>query len=241
MNPFLCNGKIFLVTGAASGIGRATSILLSSLGAGLIITDRNGNGLYDTRSQCKNFTIIKVMDLLIDPIADLFAELPILDGMVHCAGKAYVAPLKAIGKEKCNEIWQINTWAAIELSQQFVKRTKKGSIVFISSDHAIVGSGVNTGYAASKAALHGITKTLAIELAPGIRVNCVAPGFICTPMADEVVPMFQEGYVERVTKLYPLGLGEPEDVANCIAYLLSDASRWVTGTVINVDGGYTAQ
>jgi NAD(P)-dependent dehydrogenase (short-subunit alcohol dehydrogenase family) len=241
MNPFLCNGKRFLVTGAASGIGREASILLSSLGANLVLVDRNNNGLYETRSRCKDFAAIRVMDLLKDSVSELFADIEALDGLVHCAGKPYIAPLRAIRKEKCNEIWEINTWTAIELSQQFVKKFKKGSIVFISSDHALVGSGVNTGYAASKAALHGVTKTLAIELAPLVRVNCIAPGFIKTPMADEITPMFREGYIESVTKLYPLGLGEPEDVACAIAYLLSDASRWITGTVLIVDGGYTAQ
>jgi NAD(P)-dependent dehydrogenase (short-subunit alcohol dehydrogenase family) len=222
-NPFDLSGKTFLVTGAASGIGKSTANVLFYLGATIIGMDKAyGRDLtnIDIGAEIKGFT---------------------LDGFVHCAGIPYISPLKSISKERCQEVWDINTWVAIELSKQFVRYNKSGSIVFLSSDHALVGSGCNTGYAASKAALHGITKTLAIELAPHYRVNCIAPGFIKTPMADDIAPKFDEGYTDRVAKLYPLGLGEPEDVAYCIAYLLSDAAKWVTGTIINIDGGYTAQ
>ncbi|HUV84678.1 MAG TPA: SDR family oxidoreductase [Methanosarcinales archaeon] len=232
MNQFLLNDKRIVVTGAASGIGKATADLLSELGASVISIDKN-----DMSSDGKTI----ICDLAKDNIKSTFSDLYDLDGLVHCAGIPYIAPLQSISKEKCNEVWQINTYAAIELSKHFVRKSKKGSIVYISSDHALVGAGVNTGYAASKAALHGITKSLAIELAPRFRVNCIAPGWVKTAMANEVSPKFHEGFEEKVAKLYPLGIGRPEHVAYCIAFLLSDASEWITGTIINVDGGFTAQ
>jgi NAD(P)-dependent dehydrogenase (short-subunit alcohol dehydrogenase family) len=232
-------GKRFIITGAASGIGRATAILLSQLGATTVLVDKNKEGLEITRDRCENGCKLLHCDLTTDKIDKSIFEG--LDGFVHCAGIAYISPLKAISKEQCNKVWEINTWVAIELSKNFARYSKHGSIVYISSAHAIVGAGSNTGYAASKAALHGITKSLAIELAPKIRVNCIAVGWVNTEMADKVVSMFGEGYVEGVLKTYPLGLGKPDDVANCIIFMLSDASRWMTGTIINVDGGHTAQ
>jgi NAD(P)-dependent dehydrogenase (short-subunit alcohol dehydrogenase family) len=105
-----------------------------------------------------------------------------------------------------------------------------------------VGSVANVGYAMSKSALHGITKSLAIELAPKkIRVNCIAPGFVKTSMLDSISTLFDKEYFEKINKLHPLGLGEAEDVANLIAFLFSDMSKWITGSIINIDGGYTAQ
>ena len=118
----------------------------------------------------------------------------------------------------------------------------KGSIVLISSVYGLVGSAANVGYAMSKSALHGITKALSIELASkGIRVNCVAPGFVKTNLLPNQSELFGVDHDELINKLHPLGLGEPDDVAFSVAYLLSDAAKWVTGTILNIDGGFTAQ
>jgi NAD(P)-dependent dehydrogenase (short-subunit alcohol dehydrogenase family) len=140
----------------------------------------------------------------------------------------------------------LNTYSGIELAKVFIDRNvfagKQGSIVFISSVYAVVGSAANVGYAMSKSALHGITKALSIELAPkGIRVNCVAPGFVKTNMMIETKDLFEDNHIELLNKLHPLGLGEPADIAFSIVYLLSDAAKWVTGAILNVDGGFTAQ
>jgi len=250
-NPFSLLDKNILVTGAASGIGRTTCIVLSKLGARLILVDKNQDGLTSTLMQCESESIPLQIDLtdapsIKDKIINAVANFGKLNGFVHIAGKSYIAPLKSVTEEKCLEIYSLNSYAAIELAKAFTNRNvyvgEKGSIVFISSVYGLVGSAANVGYAMSKSALHGITKSLSIELAgKGIRVNCVAPGFVMTNMLDKASGMFDENYAETINRLHPLGIGEPEDVAYSIAYLLSDAAKWVTGTILNVDGGFTAQ
>lgn len=250
-NPFSLTGRNILVTGAASGIGKATSIVLSQLGANLILLDINEAGLTETHESCKSTDQILVCDItkfqsLKDEIANAVQKTGKLHGFVHLAGKPYISPLKTISDEKCTEIFNLNTLSAIELAKIFINRNvyagEKGSIVLISSVYGVVGSAANVGYAMSKSALHGITKSLAIELSgKGIRVNCIAPGFIKTKMMDDINGSFSNDHDEYLHKLHPLGLGEPEDVGYAIAYLLSDASKWVTGSILSVDGGFTAQ
>lgn len=244
-------GRNFLITGAASGIGRATSIILSKLGAKLILIDINEDGLEITRQECGDGHIILPIDLADSSsiklkVTDVISKFGKLHGFVHLAGRSYIAPLKSVSEEKCKELFTINTYAAIELAKVFTNRNvyigEKGSIVLVSSVYGVVGSAANVAYAMSKSALHGITKSLSIELAcKGIRVNCVAPGFVKTNMLNTASGMFDANYAEILNKLHPLGVGEPEDVAFSIAYLLSDAAKWVTGSILNIDGGFTAQ
>jgi NAD(P)-dependent dehydrogenase (short-subunit alcohol dehydrogenase family) len=250
-NPFSLEGKNFLVTGAASGIGKETSIVLSKLGANLVLVDINLEGLLKTQNDCKSTDKVLELDLsdssrIKERILSIIPDFGKLHGFVHLAGKSYISPLKAISEEKCAEIYTLNTYAALELAKVFTNKNvyagEKGSIVLISSVYALVGSAANAGYAMSKSALHGITKALSIELAAkGIRVNCIAPGFVKTNMLDTASPFFDSNYSETINKLHPLGLGRPEDIALSIAFLLSDAARWVTGTTLTVDGGFTAQ
>lgn len=250
-NPLDLHGKNILITGAASGIGRATSIILSKLGANLLLIDLNKTELDETISKCCTKAVGLVLDLtdsesLKVKIANEIKTFGQLNGLAHIAGKASMVPLKAITQKACIDIFQINTYSAIELSKIFANRTifagGSGSLVFISSVYGLVGSSANIAYAASKASLIGVTKSLAIELAPkNIRVNCIAPGFVKTNMLEENSSMFNEEYSNTIKKLHPLGLGEPEDIAYSIAFLLSDAAKWITGAIISVDGGFTAQ
>ena len=114
--------------------------------------------------------------------------------------------------------------------------------MFISSVYGLVGSSSNVAYAISKAANIGMTKSLAMEFAPkGIRVNCVAPGFVKTALGERFTSFLDDAYAERIGAMHPLGWGEPRDISCAIAYLLSDAAKWITGTVLSVDGGFTAQ
>jgi NAD(P)-dependent dehydrogenase (short-subunit alcohol dehydrogenase family) len=250
-NPFSLVGKKILVTGAASGIGRSTSIVLSKLGADLLLVDINLNGLLDVQRECKSTDQILDIDLrdlsqIKEKILVAISSFGKLHGFVHLAGKPYISPLKTIDKEICAEIFNVNTYAAIELAKVFANRNvyigEKGSIILISSVYALVGSPANVGYAMSKSALHGITKSLSIELASkGIRVNCIAPGFVKSKMYEDTSALFESNHSETLRKLHPLGLGEPDDIAFSVAYLSSDASKWVTGAILNVDGGFTAQ
>lgn len=250
-NPLNLSGKIFLVTGAASGIGRATSIILSRLGADLILLDLNPSGLNQTKTACKETdTIIEYNLMDVSSIKELLSVIVdkqgLINGFVHLAGIPYISPLKSISEKKYMEVLQVNTIAGLELAKAFANKKISGeenrSIVFISSVYALVGSPANVGYAMSKAALHGITKCLAIELASKkIRVNCIAPGFVKTNMMQDTEIAFSENRNEVLKSLHPLGLGEADDIGYACAFLLSEASKWITGSIMNVDGGFTAK
>lgn len=250
-SQFLLHNKRFIVTGAGSGIGKSTANVLAQLGASLLLIDINEEALIETKESIGHLAKILQLDLtnsvdIKDGIIKSAIEDGKFDGFVHCAGVPYISPLKTIEKAKAMKVYDLNSFAALELSKVFINRNVfngvSGSIVFISSVYGSVGSAANVGYAMSKAAINGLTKALAIELAPkNIRVNCVAPGFVKTQMMNDTNLSFDESRDSYLTSLHPLGLGSPEDVANPIAFLLSDASKWMTGVIVNVDGGFTAQ
>ncbi len=247
MNPFSLTGKTILVTGASSGIGRAVAVNCSQMGAVLIITGRNANRLSETaemlyganhRQFCADLTNESELLALVD-------MLPKLDGVVSNAGIAKPLVLQLTDPEDIIETMQINALAPINLMRLLVqnKKLNKGaSLVFISSINgnncAYVGSSV---YAASKAALTGFMKGLALELAPrSIRVNCINPGMIETNLLKS--GNIGEEDLEKDRLKYPLKrYGKPEEVAYAVVYLLSDATQWVTGTGLLIDGGYTLQ
>lgn len=253
-NPLDLTGKKFLITGAASGIGRETSILLSNLGADLILLDFNKDGLLSTSALCDTRVEILEIDLtdtelLKTKLLEAVKSFGKLDGFAHIAGISCIIPLKALTEKTCDKTYKINTYAAIELSKLFINRRvcnqredSRSSIVLVSSVYGLVGSPANVAYAMSKSAIIGITKALAMEFAPkNIKVNCVAPGFVKTEMMDRARGSFDESYLETIDKMHPLGLGNSIDIAYSIAFLLSDMSNWMTGSILNIDGGFTAQ
>lgn len=250
-NPVDLTGRRYLITGAASGIGKATSVLLSKLGAELVLADINEEGLNKTQQECESSTYVLQIDLSdaksIKPaIEKAVAEFGKLNGFAHIAGIPCICPLKVVTEEMVDKVYRINTYAAIELSKILSNKKyfvgEKGSIVLISSVYGVVGSAANVGYAMSKAGIIGITKALSMELvSKDIRVNCVAPGFIKTNMMDENSFRFDDKHMETLDSLHPMGLGRAEDIANGIAFLMSDMSSWMTGAVLNIDGGFTAQ
>lgn len=243
------DGKRILVTGAASGIGRATAVLASRLGAKCVLCDRNADGLAAVAQQCADCSILPVdltdLDSLKSAVARCALEGGRFDGLAHVAGRPYISPLKTVDRGRFDDVMHLNSYAGLNLAQLFASRrigNDGGSIVFISSVYANVGSAANVGYAMSKGAVQGMTKALAVELsAKRIRVNCVAPGFVQTEMSAAISAYFDSSHDGDVAQLAPLGTGKPEDVANMIGFLLSDAARWITGAVMPVDGGFTAK
>lgn len=246
-NPYSLKGKTILVTGASSGIGRATAIECSKLGASVIITARNKERLTETLNMLEgeNHQII-ICDLSsTEEITDMVAFLPIIDGVVNNAGFTKLAPLKFMKEEDLQNLLQINSIAPILLLQKLLKKRKikdGASIVFTGS---IDGLGFSTPgnamYTASKGAICSFIKTAAQELGKNqIRVNAVCPGMVNTNILTGSA--ISEEELELDKKNYPLGrYGEPIDIALAIIYLLSDASSWVTGTNLVIDGGLTTQ
>jgi NAD(P)-dependent dehydrogenase (short-subunit alcohol dehydrogenase family) len=244
-NPFSLEGKKILITGASSGIGRATAIECSKAGAIVYITGRNIERLEETLSSMSGIEnhFIQADLSKFEDIQKIVSQIPVLDGLVNNAGIAKPLLTQFISNEALNEVFLINTFAPINLVQKIVKLKKVlngGSIVFTSSISGLLCSAIGASlYSASKAALNGFVKGAALDLAAkGIRLNCVNPGMIETNI-------FQEGQIsieqlEEDKKKYPLKrYGKPEEVSYAIIYLLSDASKWMTGSNIIIDGGYT--
>lgn len=242
-NPFSLVGKTILITGASSGIGRATAIECSKLGATCIITGRNEERLNETLSQMVGDGHKMVTCDLNDSSAinTMVESLPILNGLVNNAGFNMVAPVQFIKEQDLKSILQTNTIAPIILLQKLLKRKKiiKGaSIVYTSS---LAGIGINSPgnnmYSATKGAISAFVRNAAIDLAAKkIRVNAVCPAMVHTDLTSHGV--YSEEQLQENMKKYPLGRwGYPEDIAYAMVYLLSDASIWVTGTNMILDGG----
>ena len=242
-NPYSLENKTILVTGASSGIGRATAIECSKLGANTIITARNEEKLKETLSMMGGrLGSIVVCDLSdSDNLDKLVAQLPELDGFVSNAGFIKIAPLRFVKEKDFLSIMQVNVISPIILLQKLLSKKKiknKASIVFTSALDAIgATTPANSMYVASKGAISAFVRNSALELAPkGIRVNAVCPGMVNTNILGGS-PIDEENIKEDI-KNYPLGrYGEPTDIAYAIIYLLSEGSSWVTGTNMIIDGG----
>ena len=242
-NPFSLEGKTILVTGASSGIGRRTAVECSKLGAKLIITARNEERLKETLSLLQGDGHEMILaDLTSDEERQIIVEqIPLLNGLVLCAGKSNAVPFKLANRDKFDSIFEINFFAPIELMRMLIKANKlleKSSVVFVSSVGGleIISKG-NSIYGASKAAFNSTMKFCALELSPkGIRCNSVLPGMVNTGLIEGGA-LNKEQHMADMLK-YPLKrYGEPEDIAYGIIYLLSDASSWVTGHSLVIDGG----
>jgi NAD(P)-dependent dehydrogenase (short-subunit alcohol dehydrogenase family) len=244
-NPFSLLGKTILITGASSGIGKATAIECSKMGAKVIITARNVERLEQTIKQMagSDHEYIQADLSKSEDIKKLISNLPEIDGLVNNAGISKPTLTQFISEEVVNDIFLVNTFAPIYLTQGLLKQKRiknKGSIVFTSSISGLACSEVGESlYSASKAAINGFVKGAAIELATkGIRLNTVNPGLIDTNIFDEGIITKEQ--LEEKKKRYPLRrFGKPEEVAYAIIYFLSDASLWTTGANLIIDGGYT--
>ena len=245
-NPFSLEGKTVLVTGASSGIGRTTAIECSKMGASVIITARNEERLKATLDSLNTEFGQEHQMVLADlssqeGVNALVDELPHLDGVSLNAGIVKTLPVKFINKDDLTEVLNVNMMGPILLAQRLLKKkkiTKGSSVVFTSSIGGVMISTVgNTMYGVSKGGLNAFMKGMALEMASiGIRSNSVNPGFVATSILS--AGTISEEQLKKNVSAYPLGrFGKPEDIAYAIIYLLSDASAWVTGHTLVIDGG----
>lgn len=250
MSLFDFQKKTILVTGASSGIGRATAEVLAKLGTKVILVARNQNLLAEVKENLLGKDhIVAPFDLTkleeINPwMSELSTRAGKLHGLVHCAGIHMLKPLRFLSSANIDDIMRLNVTAGLMLAQAFRQKqisAKPSAIVFLASVVAVVGQAGVLPYAASKGALVASMKSLAVELATeNIRVNCVLPGIVKTSMSDKLFESMGVEQLEAIKKAHLFGFGEPEDVANAISFLLSDAAKWITGSTLVVDGGYTA-
>lgn len=245
-NPYSLEGKTILVAGASSGIGREVAIECSKLGATVHLVARRKDPLKETLSLMEEGNHhIHICDITDEnQLNELVDSLPVLDGFSNCVGVAKVMFVKFLNKKVLNEVMDTNALAPISLTQKLVRRKKlstKSSVVFTSSLSGVYtvhyGDSLN---ATSKGALNAFAKSAALDLGvQGIRVNCVNPGVVATEAAFAGTILTEEEMKEK-QQYFPLRrFGGPRDIALAIVYLLSDASAWITGVNMPIDGGYT--
>ena len=244
---FNFTGDNYIVTGAASGMGRATAIELSRHGAKVALLDLDESGLDDTLSKMNGEGhLVICKDLCSDDYTDVFNTVVEkngkINGVIHCAGIAPVIPASALSKAKLEKVMAINYYAFLELTRCIAKkkfRSEKCSIVCISSINSIYPEKCMTAYVASKAAINAAVQSLAIELSKAqIRINAVLPGIVDTPMTRKAFSEMNEDNLQIKQKKQVLGTTQPEEVVNVIEFLLSDLSSAITGRTIYADGGY---
>jgi NAD(P)-dependent dehydrogenase (short-subunit alcohol dehydrogenase family) len=244
--------KVIVISGAGSGIGRQVAINCSELGAKLCLLGRTESKLLETKDLLHGSGhLIFSLDLtkyeMIEPvIEEAVCKLGKISGFCHSAGIEYTLPLKSTEIRHYQGLFAINVISAFELSRIISKKVHVSeigaSLVFIASIMGIVGRPGLTGYSASKGALIAGAKSMALELAPkNIRVNCISPGTVMTELIRKMLDNLESEQKEKRLGDFPLGIGKPEDVAGLAAFLLSDRSRWITGTNVVIDGGYTAK
>jgi NAD(P)-dependent dehydrogenase (short-subunit alcohol dehydrogenase family) len=247
----LLQAKTILITGASSGIGKQAAVFFSKQGAKVAITGRNQERLNETLSLLTgnghiaitaNLDSQNTIELLVKQVTE---KLGPLDSILHCAGIQKTLPLKVLKEAHFDDVFNANVKSAQFLAKSFIKKSRfnsnGASLIFLSSVAAICGEPAISTYAASKAALQGLSKSLALELARlNIRVNCIAPGCVKTEMFDELSKQLTDEQYSAIVNKHPLGLGDTIDIAGTAAFLISDLAKWITGTTLYVDGGYSA-
>lgn len=242
-NPFSLEGKTILVTGASSGIGRATAILCAEMGAKVLSVGRNEQRLSETLSLLSGEGhSLFALDLNDEQAVDeAVLRFPTVDGIANCAGVAKMMPFQFVDKQEMETVFSANFFSPVMLVNKLLKAKKLqkgGSVVFVSSiDGPRTVHAGNSVYAASKSALVGMARNMAVDLmGKKIRVNCVLPGTTDTSMIR--TENVTEEMLEETAKALPMKrFARPEEIASVIVFLLSEASSYITGTEIVVDGG----
>ena len=244
-------GQTILVTGASSGIGRASAMRLAEEGARIVLVARNLPRLEETCVQlARTGHLVHSCDVtneaaVIEMANELRKNVGALNGVVHCAGIHWLRPLQITDSDALQEMLTSHVVSSIALTRAVVTRrlaAKEGcSIIWFSSAAALQGGAGTVAYAAAKGALISAARVLAVELARRkIRVNVIAPGVVHTPQSEAFLSNLAPEQVKAIADEHLLGLGEPEDIAGVVAFLLSEDARWITGTTIVADGGLTA-
>jgi NAD(P)-dependent dehydrogenase (short-subunit alcohol dehydrogenase family) len=245
-------GKNILVTGASSGIGSRCAIVCSELGANVIILGRDAVRLQKTFELLSKGNHLQFrqdvieFDTLESVVSRSVNTLGPIHGFIHSAGVEMTIPLQGMNADKYQQLFSVNTVSAFELARIISKKKYfnplGASFVFISSVMGHLGASGKVGYCSSKAALISGSKAMAIELASKkIRVNCILPGMVETEMFKNIMTELPVESLNEIYKKHLLGLGSTDDIANICAFLLSDLSKWITGSDLTIDGGYSCQ
>ena len=238
-------GKVVVITGGASGIGRATAVAFANAGASVVVADLDEPGLDETVAACGPRAFAVPTDVTSSASVDALVAAAIgrfrgLDVMANIAGIIAMAPLVDLTEHELDRVLAVNLKGVVFGTQVAMRNMREGGCIVNMTSTAIDQASPQLGaYAMSKAAVAMLTKTAAVEGGKlGIRVNAVAPGFVLTPMTERGGPERTQAMVEMMSKRSPIGAtGEPDDVAAAVLYLASDAAKYVTGQVLRVNGG----
>jgi len=252
MKTFSLENKNVLITGASSGIGAACSILCSVSGANVILIGRNQERLDQTLKNLKpgNHTKLPVDLLNVEGIEKTLEETlkkyGKIHGFIHSAGLDISRPLNSLRHIDYQTIFDTNVICGFEIARILSKRQFSpidgASYIFIASVMGLAGVSAKIAYSASKGALLAGCRSMALELAAKkIRVNCISPAIVRTELVNKLFNDLPEEAVEKIKSMHPLGFGTPDDIANGCVYLLSDEAKWITGSNLVIDGGYSCQ
>ncbi len=245
--------KRIIISGASSGIGRACAVACAQLGAKLVLFGRNNSRLEETLNllvgSCHHYYAFDITDnpSLNSVLALIKRDIGPIDGFIHSAGIQKTLPFKLTKSDVFIKQYQVNVLAGFEICRLLLKKKQLNpngaSFVMISSINGVIGAGAQIAYSASKGALISAVRSLAVELASSrIRINSISPGMVeGTPMTKKIINMLSTEWESNNKKEYPLGWVDTEDVANAAVFLLSPATKKITGTNIIVDGGYCAK
>jgi 3-oxoacyl-[acyl-carrier protein] reductase len=247
LDQFRVDGKAAVVTGAASGIGRATAVALSDAGARLVLADRDEENLEKTLKMVAEGIVVPVdvskqadVAALVDRAVSHFGRLDVMANVAGIMGAG--GPITEIDEAALDRVLAVNlkgVFFGVQAALRVMGEQKSGSIINMASAAIDAAPAGLAAYSMAKAGVAILTRVAALEGGPvGVRVNCVAPGFVVTPMTQRGEPERMEAVKAMMRKRSALGLvGEPEDIANAVLYLASDASRFMTGQVVRPNGG----